>query len=96
MKTTQEMIAVMQAAVEGKKIESCNQDGEWLFIEGRAMRWNWEQCDYRVKPVEPRKIWVNTKTYYHSRMQAAEDTPCTQTILEFIELTPEIRKALNL
>ena len=61
MKSLQEMIAVMQAASEGKKIESrirLNQHGEyspWRFDSNE--RWNWHDSDYRVAP-EPRKRWV--------------------------------------
>lgn len=46
MKTTQEMIAVMQAYVNGKEIETF--DGKvWHHVN--IPFWNWNDVDYRVK-----------------------------------------------
>lgn len=46
MKTTQEMIAVMQAYVDGKEIETF--DGKvWHHVN--IPFWNWNDVDYRVK-----------------------------------------------
>ena len=62
------MIAVMQAANEGKAIQRRhrthrNIDGFWKDV--RSLHWNWTDFDYRVKPAEPRRVWVNT---YGNRM----------------------------
>lgn len=46
MKTTEEMIAVMQAYVDGKEIELFNSK-TWEHIIDPA--WNWRNNDYRVK-----------------------------------------------
>jgi len=55
VKTTQEKIAVMQAYVDGKKIEWLS-NGEWAGIEVPA--WNWISYDYRVKQDPPREVFV--------------------------------------
>ena len=48
MKTTKEMIDVMQAYERGEKIQLLNRLGIWVDID--IPEWNWEKCDYRVKP----------------------------------------------
>ena len=48
MKTTKEMIDVMQAYDRGEKVQLLNIDGNWEDKENPA--WNWAKCDYRVKP----------------------------------------------
>lgn len=57
MKTTAEMIAVMQAYVDGKEIEMCAYGTcDWLVIPlNRQPLWNWGDYSYRVKP-EPEYI----------------------------------------
>ena len=47
MKTTKEMIEVMQAYERGEKIENYYH-GEWLLCKEPI--WNWGYADYRVKP----------------------------------------------
>lgn len=54
MKTTQEMIAVMQAFVDGKTIEANPVFAdEWDTCFEPV--WNWNDTDYRVKP-EPKYV----------------------------------------
>lgn len=53
MKTTKEMIEVMQAYDRGEQIEGRRRvcgvdDSGWL--EARNPLWDWRSCDYRVKP----------------------------------------------
>ena len=53
------MIAVMQAAKEGKAIQSrrsdyCDIDENWKDTPEPI--WNWDTYDYRVKPAELRRI----------------------------------------
>lgn len=52
MKTTKEMIEVMEAFERGEKIEVrdaiCLEDGIWESTNSPL--WNWSSCDYRVKP----------------------------------------------
>ncbi len=56
------MIATMQAAKEGKAIQSrsrthSNIDENWSDVTSPL--WNWDERDYRVKPAPPRRVWVN-------------------------------------
>lgn len=54
--THDEMIAVIQAAKEGKTIQiKGNISGEWNDASG--CRFNFVQCQYRIKP-EPLVLWV--------------------------------------
>jgi len=54
--THDEMIAVIQAAKEGKTIQiKGNIYGEWNDASG--CRFNFVQCQYRIKP-EPLVLWV--------------------------------------
>ena len=53
MKTTKEMIEVMQAYLRGEQIQVFDIDGIWEDKE--YPYWNWAKCDYRVKP---KKIYV--------------------------------------
>ena len=51
MKTTKEMIDVMQAFERGEQIEVINiedEEGEWCKVTKPI--WDWLDCDYRVKP----------------------------------------------
>lgn len=48
MKTTKEMIDVMQAYNRGEQIQILDINGIWEDKE--YPYWNWTQCDYRVKP----------------------------------------------
>ena len=48
MKTTKEMIEIMQAYERGEQIEIMNKFGEWIYIDKPI--WNWAIFDYRVKP----------------------------------------------
>lgn len=52
MKTTKEMIEVMQAYLRGEQIEFCYNDENikvWENTDGEPL-WNWKDTDYRVKP----------------------------------------------
>jgi len=55
MKTTQEMIEVMQAHIRGEQIEIRGLADGSQWSERNTPRWNWEVCDYRVKP-KPREF----------------------------------------
>ena len=48
MKTTKEMIEVMQAYERGEQIQILDINCFWEDTEHPY--WNWAQCDYRVKP----------------------------------------------
>ena len=47
MKTTKEMIEVMQAYDRGEQIE-CFNDEEWKYVKNPV--WDWLRNNYRVKP----------------------------------------------
>jgi hypothetical protein len=50
MATLDEMIAVMQAAADGKVIEASRKAaGNWIQVNN--LLWNWTDFDYRVKRV---------------------------------------------
>ena len=51
MKTTKEMIEVMQAYERGEQIEESIDQKIWFTCEPI---WNWAKCDYRVK----KKVYV--------------------------------------
>ena len=56
------MIAVMQAAKEGKAIQSRHhphRDIDVCWRDAPKPSWDWATFDYRVKPAEPRRVWVN-------------------------------------
>ena len=94
------MIAVMQAAKEGKTIQfrvldSSDIDVRWR--DAHAPSWDWYTFDYRVKPAAPRRVWRNwypklerwapAATCYDSREVAksfAEDDTAEQ--IEFVEV----------
>lgn len=48
MKNTQEKIAIMQAFIEGKKIEACAV-GTDNWVPAGAPIWDWLSRDYRIK-----------------------------------------------
>jgi len=100
-KTTDEMITVMLEEKNGKKIQArCVPDGEWVDVQFPC-GWNWVHFDYRVKPVEPRKIWVRiycdgTMTAHSDKIMRDIVTSLGLSYGEFIELTPEIKVKLGL
>lgn len=67
MKTTKEMIEVMQAFVDGKSVEY-QMLGDEVWHERRVEEqwdsyWNWGDYDYRIKKM-PRECWVNVYDGY--------------------------------
>lgn len=57
MKTIDEMVAVMVAFKCGQKIQLTS-DSRTQWIDVESPNWNWSLYDYRIKPREPRRIWV--------------------------------------
>ena len=57
MKTTKEMIEVMQAYERGEQIQvkTTNKKCDWEDV--KEPYWQWNFCDYRVKP-KPNKMYV--------------------------------------
>lgn len=49
------MIAIMQAYVDGKKIEFWD-SGNMIWKPITNSYWNWSRYDYRIKPEPPKKV----------------------------------------
>ena len=52
-----EMIAVLEAAQEGKQIQATLHNGSGNFVSCDGPCWNFDMFEYRVKP-EPKQCWV--------------------------------------
>ena len=95
MKTTQEMIEVMQAAVEGKEIECLPLDGLRKWRTSVALAWDWQRFEYRVKkPEEPRQLTAVRYPSVGFCFPSLQAQPGDGDTIEFIELTPDVRLAL--
>jgi hypothetical protein len=57
MKTTAEMIEVMQAFERGEAVEICDDVKPYWYPSHRPA-WDWQQFDYRIKP-KLIEGWVN-------------------------------------
>ena len=91
------MIAVMQAAKEGKAIQSRHRpsrDIDVCWRDAPKPSWDWATFDYRVKP-EPRRVWRNwypdlgrwSSACYDSREKAARSScPKDSQQIEFVEV----------
>jgi len=53
---TKEAIRVMQAFVDGKKVESMY-DGKWASVT--VPRWSWDDTQYRIKPTPILRPWTS-------------------------------------
>jgi hypothetical protein len=70
-----EKIEVMQAWLDGKVVQS-NKYGNWLDVTPRdSNAWEvgsftgepgftFDECDYRIKPKEPREFWIAVQKYH--------------------------------
>lgn len=56
--TLDEMIVVLTAAKEGKKIQYKNRCGDGRWKSAGHPMWQFTDCEYRVAP-EPREWWIN-------------------------------------
>lgn len=104
-KTDSEKIAVMQAAVEGKEIQHryigpdatgvCKINSVWMDSTPphAAPQWYWHLYDYRVKPQEPAIVRLHVSK---DGTPWIRDPQPTGNLVEFIELTPEVRSKLGL
>jgi len=64
MKTTEQMIEVMQAYVDGKPIEVTLPDGHWGEAESLPF-WDWIMRDYRIAPLtKPSINWDHVAPEY--------------------------------
>lgn len=82
---TERVIAVMQAFVDGKQIQSQGRKcGDWLNINhssGVTPAWDWSNFNYRVAPEPEKKVPATPETLYAAvdiddgRMYAADADP---------------------
>ena len=64
MKSLEEKIEVMKAALDGKEIQYNDGDGLWGLAP--TPHWDWNRNDYRIKP-EPMEFWVNVSSDFGFR-----------------------------
>jgi hypothetical protein len=92
--TIDEMIAVLQAAKAGKKIQERSRTCQFLppWADSPTPSWNFPLFDYRVKS-EPRTIWVNeygqhlaTHSSKESALEAAKTNQPYRTAVKFVEV----------
>ena len=55
--TLEYMIDVMTRAKAGEQVQVSDHGGPWGDTTARP-NWNWSGFNYRIKPREPRVIWV--------------------------------------
>ena len=72
MKTTEEMIAVMQAYADGETIQrQVSGGGIWTTgIGPDSPAWDWGYFDYRIKPAEPRKVMMQMWKRFSGMLRA--------------------------
>ena len=98
MNDTDRMISVLQASKEGKTIQSryrSHESSDWIDVAGSNM-WDWATFDYRVKPAEPRRVWVNTSGNrmgfaYASREQADANADAGIYRVECVEFVEVVK-----
>ncbi len=75
MMTHNEMIEVIQAHRDGKKIQAKSILIDWHDTVLNQPSWNFDVYDYRIKP-EPREWWVNVypdgDSYWYETKEAAD------------------------
>ena len=76
MKSTREMILVMQAYEDGSEIEYRRKNvyglGKWGYDEPPA--WDWITFDYRIKPKEKKKVKLYKYAYKSSKTKLWEES----------------------
>ena len=59
MKTTEEMIAVMQSHADGEAIQRRSlKGGWWTSVSLDSSAWDWCYFDFRIKPAESKKVMM--------------------------------------
>lgn len=56
MKTLKEMIAVMQAAEDGKQIQARSVHYDTIWVDVEDPPWDWTYTEYRVKPETKKSV----------------------------------------
>lgn len=73
MKTTKEMIEVMQAYLKGEQIEESIDQKVWFTCEPI---WNWAKCDYRVKPKKSYVPFDTAEEFLAAQREHGETVRC--------------------
>jgi len=89
--TDQEIVDVVRAHMEGKKIEIRDKEiGVWMTHEPFKLGWNFVDLDYRVAK-EPRRVWLQKEVVSCSKgflkkcwVEADDKTKATL----FVEVLP--------
>lgn len=68
MKTIKEMIAVMQAFADGKKIEFRASPGD-DWEEVNLPSWNWNRLTYRIKPEPKLRPYKNAEEFFEAQQK---------------------------
>lgn len=108
--TTAGKAAVMQAKADNPKLvvqvrQRQVVDPNWYDLTGTP-KWNWEWNDYRMKPAEPLRCWINvwhaphvdkpmTGKVHTSREEAERTGIGPGLAVEFVQITPEVEAALK-
>ena len=75
---TKEKIAVMQAFVEGKEIQTTTHySTEWKELTW-VPEWDWTSYNYRVKP-EPKFAYVNVYSYANAKATDSASYPTAES-----------------
>ena len=74
MKTTKEMIEVMQAYEKGEQIQILDINGIWEDKE--YPYWNWANCDYRVMPKKKYVPFETAEEFLAAQRTHGENVRC--------------------
>lgn len=70
MKTTKEMIEVMQAYERGEQIQESIDQRAWFSC---VPMWNWARCDYRVKPKPKYVPFETAEEFFEAQRKHGRD-----------------------
>ena len=74
MKTTKEMIDVMQAYERGEQVQLLNRLGIWVDID--MPKWSWGLRDYRVKPKKSYVPFDTAEEFLAAQSKHGENVRC--------------------
>ena len=79
-KETAEAIKVMQAYIDGEKIDHKRRsDSKWFPLENLRPLWNWRIQEYRLTPI-PREFWINKHSWVATSVEDFTPEDMTHTI----------------
>ena len=93
MTTTAEKIAVMQAYERGEDVEFYNYQLEkWIGLTGMTgmePEWSWKKYYYRIKPKEPKVIWLVKTEGRNIVHYSAASCPAGLKAVKYMEVIDE-------